>query len=80
LQQVDSLTATTGAALAGGEPSDEAALWEYGVLDRGAVASGGMAEAVDSTCGTRVGADGSYPKPCAQPEKIIVRWTPSMGV
>ena len=33
-------------ALAGGEPSDEAALWEYGAADRGAVASGGIAEAV----------------------------------
>src|SRR5271165_1391506 len=32
-------------ALAGGEPSDEAALWEYGAADRGAVASGGIAEA-----------------------------------
>src|ERR1035437_904584 len=33
-------------ALAGGEPSDEAAVWEYGAADRGAVASGGIAEAV----------------------------------
>ena len=33
-------------ALAGGEPSDEAAIWEYGAADRGAVASGGIAEAV----------------------------------
>ena len=33
-------------AFAGGEPSDEAALWEYGAADRGAVASGGIAEAV----------------------------------
>ena len=33
-------------AFAGGEPSDEAALWEYGAADRGAVAFGGIAEAV----------------------------------
>jgi len=33
-------------ALAGGEPSEEAALWEYGAADRDAVASGGIAEAV----------------------------------
>src|ERR1035441_6977619 len=33
-------------AFAGGEPSDEAAVWEYGAADRGAVASGGIAEAV----------------------------------
>jgi Transposase DDE domain group 1 len=33
-------------ALAGGEPSDKATLWEYGAADRGAVASGGIAEAV----------------------------------
>src|ERR1019366_3547255 len=33
-------------AFAGGEPSDEAALWEYAAADRGAVASGGIAEAV----------------------------------
>jgi hypothetical protein len=34
------------AAFAGGEPSDEAALWEYGAADRGAIASGGIAGAV----------------------------------
>ena len=33
-------------ALMGGGPSDEAALQEYGAADRGAVASGGIAEAV----------------------------------
>ena len=33
-------------AFAGGEPSDEAAFWEYGAADRDAVASGGIAEAV----------------------------------
>src|SRR5271169_974032 len=33
-------------AAVGREPSDEAALWEYGAADRGAVASGGIAEAV----------------------------------
>ena len=33
-------------SLAGGEPPDEAALWEYGAADRGAVASGGIAGAV----------------------------------
>ncbi len=33
-------------ALGGGEPSDEAALWEYGAADRGAVTYGGIAEAV----------------------------------
>ena len=32
-------------AIIGGEPSDEAALWEYGAADRGAVASGGVAGA-----------------------------------
>jgi hypothetical protein len=32
-------------AFAGGEPSDEAAIWEYGAADRGAVASGGVAGA-----------------------------------
>jgi hypothetical protein len=34
-------------AAVGREPSDEAALWEYGAAARGAVASGGIAEAVD---------------------------------
>src|SRR5664280_1325454 len=33
-------------AAVGREPSDETALWEYGAADRGAVASGGIAEAV----------------------------------
>jgi hypothetical protein len=33
-------------AAVGREPSDEAALWEYGAADRCAVASGGIAEAV----------------------------------
>jgi hypothetical protein len=33
-------------AFAGGEPSDEAALWEHGAADCDAVASGGIAEAV----------------------------------
>src|ERR1019366_7777241 len=33
-------------AFSGGRTSDEAALWEYGAADRGAVASGGIAEAV----------------------------------
>ena len=33
-------------AFSGGKPSAEAALWEYGAADRGAVASGGIAEAV----------------------------------
>jgi len=33
-------------ALTGGEPFDEATLQEYGATDRGAVASGGIAEAV----------------------------------
>src|ERR1022692_249201 len=91
----DQLAATTGEdrrtagetcplllAFAGGEPSDEAALWEYGAADRGAVASGGVAEAlaqrsiqsqegteacltrpdgkaVVSSCGTRIGPDGT---------------------
>jgi len=54
----DKFTATTGEdrrtagetcslflALAGGRTSDAAALWEYGAADRGAVASGGIAEA-----------------------------------
>jgi len=31
-------------AAVGREPSDEAAVWEYGAADRGAVASGGIAE------------------------------------
>jgi hypothetical protein len=39
--------------------SDEAALWEYGAADRSAVASGGIAEAVVSSCETRDGAPGT---------------------
>src|ERR1017187_657516 len=33
-------------AIVGGRPSEPAAVWEYGAADRGAVASGGIAEAV----------------------------------
>ena len=56
----DQLAATTGEdrrtagkacplllAFAGGGPSDEAALWEYGAADRGAVASEWIAKAVE---------------------------------
>ena len=68
-------------AIVGGRTSDEAAVWEYGAADRGAVASGGIAEAVAgksiqsrgtegcltrpdgkavvSSCGTRIGPDGT---------------------
>ena len=55
----DQLAATTGEdgwtagetcslllAFSGGRTSDAAAVWEYGAADRGAVASGGIAEAV----------------------------------
>src|SRR5271168_4197967 len=56
---VDEFTATAGEdrrtagqtcalllATAGGRTSDEGTLWEYGAADRGAVTSGGIAEAV----------------------------------
>ena len=51
-------------ALAGGEPSDEAAVWEYGAADRGAVASGGIAEAVaGKSIQSQEGTEGCLTKP-----------------
>ena len=51
-------------ASAGGEPSDEAALWEYGAADRGAVASGGIAEAVaKKSIQSQEGTEGCLPRP-----------------
>jgi len=45
LSSIDRLNGDQHAHL-GGRPSDAAAIWEYGAADRGAVASGGIAEAV----------------------------------
>ena len=73
----DQLAATTGEdrrtagetcplllAFAGGEPSDEAALWEYGAADRGAVASGGLAEPVaERSIQSQEGTEGCLTRP-----------------
>ncbi len=58
-------------ALAGGEQSDEAALWEYGAADRGAVASGGIAEAVAGEIDPEARGDGGVSDKTGHGEAVV---------
>ena len=65
------------------EPSDEAALWEYGAADRGAVAAGGIAEAAaGKSIQSHEGREGCLIKPDGKAAvssfeaRIGIVWTP----